>query len=101
MRYAAYFVLALVVLLTSFVAWRVRSVRRGAARRDGRIRELLEPLGRRLQQPAPPDPAEILALAARPEARGMLHALLTRFGKVAAFPEEYRTRERHAESMLV
>jgi hypothetical protein len=100
MRYIAYAGLALLFLMVAFVVWRITSVARGARRRDQRILQRLEPVGRRLEQNAPLDADEIRRLAARPEARGMLHELLRQFGQAGAFPEEQKTRQAHAEAML-
>lgn len=99
-RYIAYAGLA-AVLLVAVLAWLASSVARGAKRRDRRILELVAPVGRRLERNEPLDGAEVRALAALPQARGMLYQLLRHFGRVADFPEEFKTRRHHAESMLV
>jgi hypothetical protein len=101
MRYVLYAGLALLLLMVAVVVWRITSVARGARQRDRRILDLLEPVGRRLEQKAPLDADEIRTLAARPEARGMLYQLLQHFGQAAAFPEERKTRQAYAEAMLV
>ena len=100
MRYLAYAGIA-AVLLIAVLAWLASSVARGARRRDRRILDLVAPVGRRLERNEPLDEGEVRALAALPQARGMLYQLLRHFGRVADFPEEFKTRRHHAESMLV
>src|SRR5688572_18950225 len=101
MRYFAYFGLGVLLLLAGFAIWVLTSVSRGARRRDRRILDVLEPLGRKLQRKEPVDVAEIRALAEMPHVRGMLHALLEHYAMRSAFPEGFNSRQHHAESMLV
>lgn len=101
MRYVGYTAVALLLVVVVFVLWRVSSVGRGARRRNERILRLLDPLGRRLEQKLPLDPAEVRALAAAPGTRGMLYQALEQFGRLDDFPQEFKTRQAHAEALLV
>lgn len=83
---ALFLLLAIVAPLVAFVAWRWTSVRRGAMKRDRQLLARLEPLGRRLDAGDVVTPAEVAALAERPEIRHMLFAVLRGMGRPDLLP---------------
>ena len=96
MRYVAIAVIVVVL----FLIWRITSVVRGARRRDARILAELAPLQDRLERKVALASDDVDSLARRPHLRGMLHQLLTAYGKADAFPGEFNTRLHHAETLL-
>ena len=89
---------AVVVLLGTFVWWRYTSVARGAAARDEALLSVLDPVATQLDAGAPVPTDATATLAARPELRVMLHALLTHYKRLDLFPAAYLNRSSEAES---
>jgi hypothetical protein len=93
-------IVALLVAFLAFILWRYRSVVRGARDRDEVILERLEVIGEPLRNAEPIDPATVRALAAKPEVRRLLYAVLERFERLDLFPEEYTTVEEQGKALL-
>ena len=89
---------AVVVLLGAFVWWRYTSVARGAAARDEALLSALDPVATQLDAGAPVSAEATASLAARPELRVMLHALLSHYDRLELFPALYLNRASEAES---
>jgi hypothetical protein len=89
---------AVVVLLGAFVWWRYTSVARGAATRDEALLSVLDPVATQLDAGGPVSAETIAHLAARPELRVMLHALLSHYTRLDLFPTAYLNRSSEAES---
>ncbi len=89
---------AVVVLLGTFVWWRYTSVARGAATRDEALLSVLDPVATQLDAGTPIQAEAIASLAARPELRVMLHALLSHYNRLDLFPPAYLKRSSEPES---
>jgi hypothetical protein len=74
-------------------------VRTGRERK--RVAAKLRPVTDAIAAGGDPDPGAVRALAADPETRNALYDALEGAGKQGFFPEEFRTREKFAESDLV
>jgi len=94
-------VAVVVVALIAFVAWRYTSVARGAKARDEALLKRLDPLAARFEAKSAVTADEVAALAASPELRHMLHAMLTHFEATHLLPADFLSREAQAEATLV
>ena len=92
--------IVLLVALAVFVWWRYTSVSRGAAKRDAALLPLLDPLAEQLEAKAVVSPEAVAALAAHPEVRVLLHALLVHYDRRDLLPPEHLTLPAQAEAIL-
>src|SRR5688572_11569142 len=90
----------IVVLLVAFIIWRWTSVARGARQRDEKLFARLDPIGRRINAGESVSPDEIEKLAARPEIRHMLFAMLRHFKRPDLLPSGYSSSAAQGESAL-
>src|SRR5689334_22538362 len=91
---------ALVLLLLVFVAWRWTSVARGARQRDEKLLARIDPIGRKIDSGQSVSPQEIDSLAARPEIRYVLFAVLRRMNRTDLLPTKYSSPVAQGESAL-
>lgn len=78
-----------VALLVGFILWRLGSVSRGIRQRDARFFAALAPIGTKIETGQPVSALEIDALAARPEMRFMLFAMLRKMNRPELLPTKY------------
>lgn len=90
----------LLVLLGSFVLWRLTSVGRGARQRDLKLLRVLDPLAQRLSKAEPVDADEIASLAKQAQLRPMLYAMLTEYRRLELFPAEHLSHEAQGSARL-
>jgi hypothetical protein len=88
------------LLIIGFVAWRWTSVARGARQRDEKLLARLEPLGLKLDAGHPVSPEEVELIAARPEIRYLLFAVLRRMNRPDLIPTNYTSSVAQGESAL-
>lgn len=88
------------VLLGGFVWRRFTSVQRGIDARDARIVARLQPVEDRLRSGIAANTSEVALLAASPENRPLLHALLKHYEQLSFFPKEHLTVEAQAKANL-
>jgi hypothetical protein len=100
MRYLVIALVAVVVLIVAWIIWRWTSVNRGARQRDERLLKLLEPLENKIEAGTEITKDEVVALAARPEARHLLFAALRDAGKAELLPDTYNSPVDQAASSL-
>ena len=91
---------AVVLLLLAFVAWRWTSVARGGRQRDEKLLARIDPIGRKIEAGQSVSPPEIDALAARPENRYVLFAVLRRMNRPDLLPTKYSSPVAQGESAL-
>lgn len=89
-----------VVVLLGFIIWRLISVSRGMRQRDERLLVRLDPIGMKVQAGQAVSAQEIEALAARPEIRFMLFAMLRDMKHPELLPTEYCSSVEQGESAL-
>ncbi|HEU4419689.1 MAG TPA: hypothetical protein VFT55_12180 [Planctomycetota bacterium] len=92
--------LAIAASVAAFVVWRWTSVPRGARKRNRELFARLEPLGARLDAGEVVTPAEVAALAARPEIRHMLFAILRGMDRTDLLPASHRSSVDQGASAL-
>jgi hypothetical protein len=90
----------LVVLLVVFIIWRWTSVGRGMRQRDEKLLMGLDPIGKKIETGQTVSPQEIEALAARPEIRLMLFAMLRDMKRPELLPTKYSSSAAQGESAL-
>jgi len=90
----------LFALIVIFVIWRVTSVGRGMRQRDQRLLTRLDPIAKRLERGEDVSPQEIAGLAARPEVRHMLFALLREAKRADLMPGAHSSSVAQGESAL-
>lgn len=98
-----YLLLALavpVVLVIVWIVWRWTSVGRGARQRNKRLLDILDPLGRKFDAGEVVTKEEVATLAARPELRHMLFAVLRGMEKTELLPDTFRSPVDQAASSL-
>lgn len=95
-----YFIGVLGALLAGFLWRRYTSVQRGEDARDARILRDLQRIADKLRAGCTVDPTEVAALAAVPQNRPLLHALLKHYEQLALFPAEYLSVEAQALANL-
>jgi|SRR5678815_2656799 hypothetical protein len=88
------------VLLVVFIVWRLTSVGRGMRQRDEKLLVRLDPVARRMEAGEVVSPQEIELLAARPEIRFMLFAMLREMKRPELFPSKYSSSVAQGESAL-
>jgi hypothetical protein len=88
------------VLLVVFIVWRWTSVGRGMRQRDERLLVRLDPVAKRIESGQPVSSQEIEALAARPENRFMLFAMLREMKRPELLPAKYSSSVAQGESAL-
>ncbi len=93
-------VAAIAAFLVAFVAWRRASVARGARQRDEKLLRRLDPIGRKIGAGEPVSPQEVEALAAHPEIRHMLFAVLRDMARPDLLPAKYSSSVAQGESAL-
>jgi hypothetical protein len=91
----------LIILIVVFIVWRWTSVGRGMRRRDEKILSRLEHVIRRIESGAAVSPDEIETLAARPENRFMLFAMLRGSQSPQTLPAKYSSSIAQGASALV
>ena len=92
--------LVLVVLLVTFLIWRWTSVTRGMRQRDEKLLMRLHPIGKKIEAGQAVSPQEVDALAARPEIRYMLFAMLRQLKRPELLPTKYSSSVAQGESAL-
>jgi len=88
------------VLVVAFILWRWTSVARGARQRDARLLARLDPIGKKIHAGEAVSPQEIESLAAYPEIRHMLFALLRHMERPDLLPTQYSSCVAQGESAL-
>ena len=83
-----------------FIIWRWTSVARGMRQRDQRLFLRLDPIWEKLKTGQSVSPQEIDALAARPELRFMLFAMLRKMERADLIPTGYSSSVSQGESAL-
>ena len=96
----AIFTTAIAFLFVVFIAWRWTSVARGARKRDEKLILRLDPIGKRIEAGEAVSPQEIEALAAQPEIRYMLFAMLRHMKRPDLLPARYFSSVAQGESAL-
>ena len=91
---------AIVALFVMFIIWRWTSVARGARSRDEKVLARFVAIGRRLDAGQTVTPQEIEALAAHPEMRYMLFAVLRQMERQDLLPAKYSSTVDQGESAL-
>lgn len=86
--------------IVAFLIWRVTSVGRGAARRDRRIEQELDPVAQKLFRSEDVAPDEVAAFAQRPELRPHLYSLLKHHERLELFPSDLRVPAAQACGLL-
>lgn len=89
-----------VLLLVVFIIWRWTSVGRGMRQRDEKLFLRLDPLGRKIDACQPVSSQEIETLAAHPEIRFMLFAMLREMRRSELLPTKYSSSVAQGESAL-
>lgn len=87
-------------LLVAFIVWRWTSVARGARQRDEKLLARFDPIGKRIDAGQTVAPQEIESLAARPEIRYMLFAVLRHMKRLDLLPTGYSSTAAQGESAL-
>ena len=93
-------VAVVVVLLILFVVWRWTSVARGSRQRDERLLARLDPIGRKIDAGQAVSRQEIEDLAARPEIRFALFAVLRQMNRTDLLPTGHSSSVQQGESAL-
>jgi hypothetical protein len=88
------------LLLVTLVCWGVISVKRGARRRDEKLLARLEPIAGKIETGAAITESEIEKLAAQPENRFLLAAVLRGTNRLQLLPTKYNTTVAQCESAL-
>jgi hypothetical protein len=89
-----------VVLVAAFIVWAVAAGRRGMRKRDGKLLARLDPVVEKIRAGDAVSPQEVEVLAARPELRFMLFALLREAQRPAFVPSRYSSSAAQGESAL-
>jgi hypothetical protein len=92
--------IVIVVLLCAFIIWRRISVTRGMRLRDEKLLARLGPIARRIEAGQTVSPEEIGALAAQPEMRFMMFAMLRELKRPELIPTNYSSSVAQGESAL-
>lgn len=92
--------IVIAVLLVVFVIWRWTSVARGMRQRDEKLLARLEPLAKRIEAGQAVSPQELETMAARPEIRFMLFAMLREMKRPELIPTNYSSSVAQGESAL-
>ncbi len=87
-------------LVVGFIAWRLRSVSRGAAERDEKLIARVDPLKKRIEAGETVTLQEVAVLAARPENRFVLFAMLRHMKRSDLLPGNYSSSAAQGESAL-
>ncbi len=90
----------LVVLGVVFIMWRWTSVARGMKRRDEKLVVRLDPIAKRIESGESVSPQEIETIAACPEIRFMLFAMLREMKRPDLLPTNYCSSVAQGESAL-
>ena len=90
----------IVVLLLAFIVWRLTSVGRGMRQRDEKLLVRLDPIAKKIETGQAVSSEEIETLAARPEFRFMLFAMLREMRRPELFPSKYSSSVAQGESAL-
>lgn len=90
-----------VLLIFVFIFWRLTSVGRGARKRDEKLLLRIDPVAEKISKYESVSQEEINALAAHPENRIMLFAMLRELGKPELLPQVYSSTIAQGESALV
>ena len=88
----------LVALLVVFTIWRWASVGRGMGQRDEKLLVRLDPIAKKIETGQAVSPQEIEVLAARPETRFMLFAMLRDMKRPDLLPTRYSSSVAQGES---
>lgn len=91
---------AAIVLVLAFIVWRWTSVGRGMRQRDGKLLVRLDPIGKKIEAGQSVSSQEIEAIAARPEIRFMLFAMLRSMKRPELLPDKYSSSVSQGESAL-
>jgi hypothetical protein len=91
----------LVALGVVFIIWRRTSVARGMKQRDEELLVRLDPIAKRIESGQSVSPGEIETIAARPEIRFMLFAMLREMKRPELLPTNYCSSVAQGESALV
>ena len=91
---------AFVLLLVGFILWRLTSVGRGMRQRDEKLLARLDPIVKRIQAGQTVSLEEIDALAARPEIRFLLFAMLRAVKRPDLLLAKYQSEIEQGESAL-
>ena len=89
-----------ILLLVVFIIWRWTSVGRGMRQRDEKLVVRLDPIGKKIETGQAVSPQEIEVLAARPEIRFMLFAMLREMKRPELLPTKYFSSVAQGESAL-
>ena len=92
--------LVVVALVAGYIWWRWTSVRRGANQRDEIIAREVDPIANRLEHGEFVAPADVGALASRPQLRPLLYMALKHYKRTDLFPTELLSPEAQAEGIL-
>ncbi len=93
-------VAVVVVLLIGFIIWRLSSVRRGMRQRDEKLLLRLDPIGKKIEAGQTVSTEEVEALAARPEIRFLLFAMLRHMKRPELLPTKHCSAVQQGESAL-
>ncbi len=100
MEYIIGIVISIIALFVIFLWWRYTSVARGARQRDEKILQIIDPIGEKLASGQQLTEEEIEGVANISYARPFLYEALKHFERLDLFPEQYKTPEAQAESIL-
>ncbi|MDF1839592.1 MAG: hypothetical protein P1V35_17115, partial [Planctomycetota bacterium] len=92
--------IGILAALVAFVLWRLSSVARGAAKRDGEIAEKLAGLQAKLEQDQSFEDSEVQALGRSPETRPSLFGMLEHFEKLESFPAQWLEVKEQGRAVL-
>jgi hypothetical protein len=91
---------AIVVLVVAFIVWALAAVRHGMQKRDRKLLAGLDPIIKKIRAGQAVFPQEVEVLAARPELRFMLFALLREAKRPEFVPSGYSSSPAQGESAL-
>lgn len=100
LKIVAIAIVAVVVLVIGFFIWGLISVARGMRKRDEKLLVRLDPIRKKIEAGQPVSAQEIEVLAACPEIRFMLFAMMRELNRPELFPASYSSSIAQGESSL-
>jgi hypothetical protein len=88
------------ILIVVFVIWRLTSVARGGRQRDEKLLVRIDPIGKKIDAEETVSSQEVATLAAQPEIRHMLFAVLRQMNRHDLLPNAYSSSISQGESAL-
>jgi len=92
--------IAIAIVITVFILWRITSVARGARQRDEKLLLLLDPISEKFIKGIEVTIDEINVLAMLPHLRLFLYNMLKEHEQLPLFPTKQKSKEAQAEGIL-